>query len=280
MVDILLDNQKWEVVADGLKFAKGLAVNSSGDLYYSDLGGNRIYRLNAQGKSEVFVDNSGQAGGIAFGPDGRLYACQLSSNRIVAFDQQAQPHEVVHAEVTPTDLVVTHDGGVYFTAPDNRMVYFVAPGGTPVLVDRSVTSADGIGRPTGIALWPGQGTLVVADSIGSRLWAFRIESDAGLAFKSPFYRVQTPPNDTASGADGIAVDSQGRVYVATYAGIQVFDPQGRLVGIIEKPSSAFVSNVKFGSPKFDVLYAASYEKIYRRQLKATGVSANQQQTAK
>jgi sugar lactone lactonase YvrE len=272
LAEILADGQTWEVVADGLKFAKGLAVNADGVLYFSDLGGNRIYRLNAQGRAEVFIDNSGQTGGIAFGPNGRLYACQLSSNRIVAFDKQGQQSEVTHAEVTPTDLCVTLDGGIYFTAPENRTVNYISPKGIVALVDRSVTSAEGIGRSTGIALWPGQGTLVVADSIGSRLWAFRIEPDGGLAYKSPFYRVQTPPDNAASGADGIAVDSRGRIYAATYAGIQVLDPQGRLVGIIDNPSSAFVSNVKFGGPKLDVLYAASNDKIYRRQLKATGIS--------
>ena len=274
LAEILVDGQKWELVTDGLKFAKGLATDADGNLYYSDLGGNRIYRLNAQGQPEVFVENSGQTGGIAFGPDDRLYACQLYSNRIVVFDKQGEQREVARAEVTPTDLVVTREGSIYFTAPDNRNLYFVPPGKTPLLVDRSVTSADGIGRPTGIALWPGHGTLVVADSIGARLWAFRIESDGGLAFKSPFYRVQTPPDDPVGGADGLAVDSLGRLYAATYAGIQVFDPQGRLIGIIEKPSRAFVSNVKFGGRKLDVLYVACNDKIYRRQTKTTGVSVN------
>jgi gluconolactonase len=67
------------------------------------------------------------------------------------------------------------------------------------------------------------------------------------------------------------VDSDGRLYVATHAGLQVFDTQGRLSGIIAKPQDKFLSNVVFGGEKLDTLYVTCSDKVYRRKTKVTGV---------
>ena len=39
-----------------------------------------------------------------------------------------------------------------------------------------------------------------------------------------------------SGADGMTVDTEGFLYVATKLGIQIVDPAGRTVGILQKPA--------------------------------------------
>jgi gluconolactonase len=119
-------------------------------------------------------------------------------------------------------------------------------------------------------LWPNQGTLVVADSVGQNLWAFRIGNDGLLGQREKFYTTLTPPDSGRSGADGMAVDTKGRLYVATFLGIQVFDTQGRLTGVIQKPQPAFLSNLTFAGPKFDTLYATSTDKLFKRKTKATG----------
>jgi sugar lactone lactonase YvrE len=271
LADLLVDGQNWELVAEGFKFVKGLAFDDQGTLYFSDLTGNKIYRLGADGKPEVFVANSAATNGLSFGPDGRLYGCQMETKRIVAYDKSGAAHDVYRGEFAASDLVVKRDGGLYFTAAESRVVQYVSPQGQAKLADRETGVNDGIARPTGIALWPAQGTLVVADALSAQLWAFRIESDGSLAHKAPFYQLQTPPGHAASGADGMTVDAQGRLYVATYVGIQVFDTQGRLSGVISNPTSAFASNVKFGGAKLDTLYVASSDKIFRRKMKVSGV---------
>jgi gluconolactonase len=69
----------------------------------------------------------------------------------------------------------------------------------------------------------------------------------------------------------MTIDSEGRTYVATRVGLQVLDQLGRVHLIINKPQAAKLSNVVFGGPDLDTIYATSTDKVYRRKLKARGV---------
>ena len=40
----------------------------------------------------------------------------------------------------------------------------------------------------------------------------------------------------SSSADGMAIDKQGNIYVATYYGVQIFNTKGEFVGMINLPS--------------------------------------------
>ena len=68
----------------------------------------------------------------------------------------------------------------------------------------------------------------------------------------------------------MTVDDIGRLYVATHAGLQMFDPTGRPCGAISKPQTKFLSNVKFGGPNFDTVYVTSTDRIYKRKLNTKG----------
>ena len=73
-----------------------------------------------------------------------------------------------------------------------------------------------------------------------------------------------------SGADGMTVDADGFVYVATNLGIQIVDPAGRTVGILSKPGSSDPSNVVFGGANLQTLYVTSGDKVFRRPIKKKG----------
>jgi sugar lactone lactonase YvrE len=261
---ILIEGEGWELVASGFKFTEGPAVDSEGNLYFSDVPNNRIHKLDAAGKVSVFVENSYSTNGLMFGPDGRLYGCQNGKQRIVAYDRGGKATTIAEG-VESNDLAVNGAGGVYFTDPAHRRIWYVSPAGEKRVVD------EGIERPNGIVLWPDQGTLVAADTLGQYLWAFRVEADGSLNYKEPYYTARLTAGREGSGADGLTVDSAGRLYAATYAGLQVWDPIGRSCGVILKPQAAFLSNVVFAGPKFDTLYVTSTDKIYRRKTQATGV---------
>lgn len=261
---VLIDGQGWELVAEGLQFSEGPAVDPAGRLYFTDVSANRIYRLDDQGHAEVFAENTSATNGLMFGPDGRLYGCQNGRKRIVAFDSNGADSTIAD-DVECNDIVVTGKGAVYFTDPGNKRVWYVSPQGEKRIVD------EGIETPNGIILWPDQGTLVVADTSGPNLWAFRVEADGGLSFKQPYYTVHVPPGERYSGADGMTVDSAGRLYVATMSGLQMFDPTGRLGGVILQPQKAFLSNAVFAGPDLDTLYVTCTDKVYKRKTNAKGV---------
>lgn len=262
--DVLIDGQNWELVAEGFTFTEGPAADLAGNLYFTDVFRAKIHRINAQGKAEVFVEASGGSNGLMFGPDGRLYACQNAKQRIVAYD--AQGKEAVIADgVKSNDLVVTRAGAVYFTDPENHQIWFVAGNGEKRVVDK------GLSYPNGLILTPDQGTLVVADMKSPNLWAFRVETDGSLKFKQPYYTMRLQTGKLECGADGMTIDSAGRIYVATQVGLQMFDTSGRLGGVIDKPQSAWLSNAAFGGPNLETLYVTCTNKVYKRKINAKGI---------
>jgi gluconolactonase len=261
---VLIDGEPWQLVGEGYQFTEAPAVNPDGVFYFVDVSGNKIYRLNAEGKPEVFVEDSGKASGLMFGADGRLYACQNGGRKIVAYDSAGQATTIAD-DVDCNDLVVAGNGAMYFTDPKHKQVWYVSPAGEKRVVD------EGIELPNGIILWPDQKSLVVSDTRTLNLWVFRIEKDGSLSFKQPYYTMQDVFGRTDSGADGMTVDREGRLFVATYAGLQVFDTQGRLSGVILKPQDKFLSNVVFAGSDLKTLYVTCTDKVYKRLTKVQGL---------
>ena len=268
---ILIDGEGWRLAGEGYQFTEGPAVDRDGNVYFVDVPASKIFKLDLpSGKISLFAENTGRASGLMFGGDGRLYACQNGARAIVTYDAAGKATTLCE-DIDVNDLVVTKDNHIYVTDPRNHRVWHVDPQGKKAVVD------EGIERPNGICVWPDQRTLVVADSAGEHLWNFRIKSDHTLEFKQPYSTMQLTSaaiiaNRKNSGADGVKSDAAGRIYVCTQAGLQVFDPAGRLSGVIAKPQDAALSNVVLAGAKLDTLVVTSADKVYWRKTKATGWS--------
>ena len=260
---VLIDGEGWRLVGEGYKFTEGPAVDAQGQVYFTDIPNNRIHKIGLDDTISVFAEMTANTNGLMFGPDGLLYGCRNGEKQIVAYDAQAQV-KVIAEDVNSNDLVVAGDGGIYFTDPPAGRVWYINPKREKKVV------ADGI-RPNGIILWPDQGTLVVTEALEPVLWAFRVERDGSLTSKERYYGpLQVPPGPGGPGSDGMKVDSAGRLYVTTRAGLQMFDPTGRLGGTILKPHTGPLSNVCFGGKNLDTLYVTAGDKVFKRKTQATG----------
>jgi sugar lactone lactonase YvrE len=261
---VVIPGEDWVQVAEGYKFTEGPAVDKDGNVYFTDIPNNRIYKHDvASGKTDVFAEDTAATNGLMFAPDGRLYGCQNGNRKIVAYDSAGKATTIAD-EVDSNDLVVTSTGAIYFTDPKNHRVWQVDAKGNKRVAD------EGIERPNGIILWPDEQTLVVADSAGKNLWAFQIAEDGSLRYRAPYYTLRLPVGQTASRADGMTIDSAGQVYATSALGLQVFDATGRLGGVIMKPQPGSLSNAVFAGPKLDTLYVTAGDKLFRRKVNATG----------
>jgi sugar lactone lactonase YvrE len=128
---------------------------------------------------------------------------------------------------------------------------------------------EGIARPNGVVLSPDQSLLYVADTAGQFVWSFQVAADGSLRHKQKYFHLHLP-DDSPSNADGLAVDRDGRLYVASGLGVQICDPAGRVNAILPKPQRKWLSNVDFGGPGFDMLYVTSGDKVFRRRMKTVG----------
>ena len=69
----------------------------------------------------------------------------------------------------------------------------------------------------------------------------------------------------------MASDTLGRFYVTTALGVQVFDPTGRLCGVLNKPQpDAPLTSCALSGANLEYLYVTSGGKIFRRKIQAVG----------
>lgn len=268
MQEILMPGSDWELVGEGYKFTEGPAVNEKGEVFFNDIPGNQTYRVGT-GTPEVVVSDSHGANGHAFGPDGRRYVVATRDQKVLAYRPGAAEPETVAEGIRGNDLVVLNNGRVYVTEPSSDpkvqgKVWLLADGQEKREVD------SGVKFPNGVVCSPDQSLLYVADWKSHWVYSYRIAADGTLENKQQFYHLHVPDSADESGADGMRVDADGRLYVATRMGIQVCDQAGRVNCILPLPNGK-VSNLEFGGPDRDTLYATCGDKVYRRKVKVHGI---------
>jgi sugar lactone lactonase YvrE/enterochelin esterase-like enzyme len=268
--DILLPGEDWQLVADGYKFTEGPAVNARGEVFFNDVGSSKTYKVGLDGKVSLFLEDSKKGDGQAFGPDGRLYAVAGGAEQIVAYDAGGKP-EVIAEGFRGNDLVVRHDGSLYVTHPgwdgkEPSKVWYISPQGEKRVVDT------GLKFSNGITLSPDQSLLYVDDSRTHWVYSYQIQPDGSLAYKQKYDHLHVPDTADDSGADGMRVDRDGRLYVATRLGIQVCDQAGRVNCIIPTPNGK-IANLCFGGADFDTLFATCGDRVFKRKVKVKGANA-------
>ena len=276
---LLIDGEGWQLVVEGLGNADAACTDAAGNFYYTDTKNPGVVKLAPDGAKTVFGQET--ASGLKFGPDGRLYGCYRATNRIFTIDPATGAIAIVLEGVQPNDLVLTRRGFIYFTETAKKQVTFFDPA-----TKTTRTAAIDIANPNGLTLSPDEGTLAVSESGGESVWTFRINPDGTLDAKTPYMTMRRPidpkgeflprnppPYLVAARGDGMTTDTLGRYYVTTALGIQVFDPTGRLCGVVYKPArDKPVSSCVLSGPKRDLLYVTSGTAIYRRKVQATGVA--------
>jgi gluconolactonase len=269
--EILIPGEDWTLVAEGYRFTEGPAANASGEVFFNDIPNSKTYKIGLDGQVSTFLDDSKGANGQAFGPDGRLYAVATGSAQVLAYGDGQQP-DVVAEDLRGNDLIVNHDGGIYVTEPSrdpavpSKVWYIDESKDVKKVVDTGLKFANGV------TLAPDQTLLYVAESRSHWVYSYQVQPDGSLAHKQQYYHLHVPDSADDSGADGLRVDRDGRLYVATRLGLQVCDQAGRVNAIIPTPNGR-VSNLCFGGKDFDTIFATCGDRVYKRKVKPRGAQA-------
>ena len=268
--EILIPGEDWTLVAEGYKFTEGPAASAGGEVFFNDIPASKAYKIDKNGKVSLFLDQTKGANGQAFGPDERLYAAATGAAQILAYRPGGET-AVIADGFRGNDLVVRRDGSLYVTNPgsgdrDPSKVWFISSKGEKRVVDTGLKYANGV------TLSPDQSLLYVADYRSHWVYSYQIQPDGSLAHKQKYYHLHVPDDADDAGADGMRVDRDGRLYVATRMGIQVCDQAGRVNAIIPTPNGK-IANLCFGGPRFDVLYATCGDKVFKRKVKVQGANA-------
>jgi gluconolactonase len=275
----LLAGDEVETLADGFQFTEGPLWCPDDSLLFQDIKAERTYRLGPDHSVCVVRTHTGAANGQTFAADGRVIFCEQNGRRVskMALDGSAVTTVVERWSGkrlnSPNDIVCRSDGLVYFTDPpygvqaedreiDFQGVYRIDPTGTAHVV------ADDFEKPNGLALSPDERTLYVCDTGKYHVRAFTVEPDGGLKAGSSRVVAAMDPGQPG-GPDGMKVDRDGRLYVAVALGVWVFEPGGKLLGIIALPKRP--SNLAWWGVDAHALAITAVDSLYRVPLNVTGV---------
>jgi sugar lactone lactonase YvrE len=262
--DILIPGEDWQRVDKYpfFDYVEHCAVNANGEVFFS--GSRKIYRMSLDDQVTVFRDNIGYPHGLAFGPDGQLYIVAPHTNQVIACTADGRM-TVVADNFKGESIVVRHDGSIYSTEGDPKAdwVSFVSS------ISPAAKRWAKMRYAKGITLSPDQSLLYVNDYHSHWVESFQIQPDGSLENRQHYYYLHVTDYNLSC-ADGMCVDSYGRLYVATALGVQVCDQAGRVNVIIPTPEKR-CRHLCIGGENFDTLFVFCGYKIFKRKLKVKGV---------
>jgi gluconolactonase len=276
---IVAAGTKIELIKDGFTGTEGPIALPDGSLAFTETQASRITRIAADGSISTFLENSNGSNGLGFNAKGELISVQVADTRVGVVYPPAQARTLADSFEglpfgRPNDVVVDKRGGVYFTdsgvnvlpnqpAPAKVFakpaVYYITPeGGVKRL------AAD-IERPNGIQLSPDEKVLYVANTLGEHVLAYDVAADGSIGTRRDFAKLagwsKSESGAWSSGADGLAVDEKGRLFVASNAGIEIFSPTGEALGTIALPKRP--QNLAFAGVGKKSLYIVGRGAAYR-----------------
>ncbi len=261
-------------VATGLRFTEGPAWDPrDGSWLFSDIPGDRLYRIAPDGVVAVFVDPAHSPNGNRILADGTRITCEQSLHRVTRTPPGAGTAVLTadflgKAYNSPNDVCVAADGSLWFTDPTHglgkrvaeqpcRGVYRIAPDGT---VTRVIADLD---QPNGIQFSPDGTTVYVGESGKGRLIRAYPVRGATVGDGRLFAAVNPGV------PDGMRCDTAGRLYVGCGDGVQVFTADGTRLGTIPTPKAA--ANCGFGGVDRHDLLITAVDTVWRVRLRSTGL---------
>lgn len=261
----------WEVVSSGHQFAEGMAWDSNGDFYFTDVPRAQLFKIDKTTGAKTLLDGAtGRANGIAFGPDGRLYGCASGDKAIYAWDPKTWQKVAVTQGTLSNDIAILANGTIFYTDPNSMLVWRLAAG-----TFARETAATLPWKPNGIALSRDQQTLLVAEFDANTVHGFSLGRGATLTGAArPVYHLGVP-SDTLGKLDGMMVLADGRLLIGTALGTQIAPPVEAPIGkapliVIPSPQGRSRCNYARISPDGTWLYTAYAVDLLRRKVRPSG----------
>ncbi len=292
----VVENAALEKLCTGAVWSEGpvwLAYDNS--VLWSDIPNNRMLRWSESEGMRVWADKVDFTNGHTLDLQGQLLHCSHGKRGIYRSamknglpDPEARMHKVVDRYQgkllnSPNDIVVKKDGTVWFTDPPYGItsdyeghkdiselgccyVFRFDPA-----TDTLSAVTGWVDEPNGLAFSPDERLLYVSDTSAARRPAGEgnhhivvFDVVAGQSLDNPRIFAVVEPGLP----DGFRVDAQGWVYTSSEDAVQIYHPDGSLLGKIFVPEK--VGNLTFGGPQGNQLFIAASTSLYRITLHTHG----------
>lgn len=288
-LDCVRLDARFELLYRGTEWAEGPVYVPAGRyLVWSDVPANRLMRWDeTTGQVGVFRDPSNFANGNALDRAGRLVTCEHGSRGLSRTEHDGSVRTLVDSYRgarlnSPNDLCVARNGDIWFTDPtygiDSNYEGYKARSELGARFVFRWRSADaeleahdlGLAQPNGIGLSPDEQTLYIVDSGRTHIpdgprcvLSYSLEEAAAAPHSG-----QVIAEADVGVFDGMAIDSDGRLWVGGGDGVYCLRPDGKVVGKIVTERA--VANVAFGGPRGNRLFICSTDAVYGVYVLATG----------
>lgn len=232
--------------------ADGILPGKGGSVLVAQEDFDTVLQIDKNGKTSVAVANAKGIGSLGMDRKGRLYGAHRTerpgstkpdrASIVNAITLLAPDRKMIASKwtdgteltVRPNDLAADNQGGAYFTS---GCLYYAGTQGVAVVAENL--------RTNGIVFSLDDKTLYVTN--GGTLVAFDVRGPGMLTNRRDFAALPAGSN-----GDGLAVDTEGRMYVTANPGVQVFDKTGKYLGLIPTPRG--VISIVFAGPGKKTLY--------------------------
>ncbi len=233
-------------------FLEGPSFDRNGNLYVTDIPFGRIFRVAPDGSWTLVSEYDGWPNGLKIHRDGRIFITDYKHGimRLDAESGTVTPvltHRRSESFRGVNDLVFDSRGRMYFT--DQGQTGMHDPTGRVYRYDMDRDALDMLitnaPSPNGIVLSPDETTLYVAVTRGNGVWRVPLLADGGTTKVSIFVTLA----GGVSGADGMAVDRDGRLFVCDAGNgcAWVFTKWGEPVYRLTSPTGGrSTTNIAFG----------------------------------
>jgi gluconolactonase len=251
---VIAPDAKWDLIWADFETADGIVGTPDGGVIFAQEQTDTIRKLDVNNREFVLFTDTHGAGSVSLDAQGRLYAVQRTCTdpgrpfsascpeltRISMLAPEQRTLATSFADGKPlgrlNDLIADGKGGAYFTV--GGAYYVNAQGVVSVVADQDIVS-------NGIMLSANGKTLFVTNV--TSVLAFDVQPDGTTRNRREFAQLAGD-----KGADGMAIDAAGRLYVTASTGVHVLGPDGKHIGLIPTPRAPIT--LAFSGPDKKMLY--------------------------
>ncbi len=238
----------WQQVGNS---ADGIVPAPDGSILAAQAEFSKVVKIDAGGDSSTYLSDTHGGSALSFDRKGKLFAVQRAPQAVVML----APQRKTVAETfkgkplgdlgNPNDLVADRKGGIYFTLGEMvhgqftlGQVYYASRNGDITQLSENL-------QTNGVILARNEKTLYVTNR--TSVVAFDVRPDGRVTNQRELGRLEG-----GGIGDGMTIDSEGHLYIATNAGVQILRQDGRYLGLIPTPRDMI--SVCFGGPGKKELY--------------------------
>jgi gluconolactonase len=251
---VVAGGAKWTLVLGALNNMDGIVGLPDGGVIFAQEQNSTIRKVDRAGKESVYLSDTHGGGSVSVDAQGRLFVVQRTCTdpglhlgdmcKEPTAISQYRPTRKVLTSAKPdgsglgriNDIVADGKGGAFFTS--GGAFHVSADGKTTIVEDKDLRSNGIMLSRDGRTLYVTNNTVVIAFDVGA---------DGSTSNRRDFASL-----DGDTGGDGMAIDNAGRLYVTANAGVHVFSPDGKALGVIPTPRRPIT--LAFSGPDKKTLY--------------------------